>query len=255
MPHSIDLNSDLGESFGCYQLGSDREIMTYVSSANVACGFHASDPMVMEKTVDLAHQAGVAVGAHVGYPDLVGFGRRPMTLSPEEIRNDLLYQVGALWAFCRAKGLRLAHVKAHGALYNASARDEEVAGALISGIQALDLDLFLFLPAGSPAVAMARRAGIPVVSEAFADRLYDDQGDLVSRAVPGSTFEDPLMAADQAVSIATLGRVKTQSGGWFDLEAQSICVHGDSPGALQIAEAVQSALLEAGVQIRAPGED
>lgn len=253
MPQSIDLNSDLGESFGQYRLGHDSEIMAYISSANAACGFHAADPAVMRETVALARQAKVAVGAHVGYPDLVGFGRRHMALTPTEIENDLIYQVGALEAFCRAEGVTLRHVKAHGALYNDSARDEAVARALVSGIKALKMDLLLFLPAQSPALDLARQAGIRTVSEAFADRLYDDAGNLVSRSVPGSTFSDPEQAAAQALEIARNRRVKTRSGKTIEIQADSICVHGDSPQALEIARTVHGRLREADIAIRAPG--
>ncbi len=249
----LDLNSDLGESFGNYQMGYDDEIMQVISSANVACGFHASDPMVMRRTVAAAVRAGVCIGAHTSYPDLVGFGRRQMDLSPDEIVNDLIYQVGALEMFCRVEGTRLNHVKAHGAIYNTAVKHEPTANALIDGMLTLDLDLYFYLPAGTKFLAAARDAGLKVVAEAFADRLYDDEGNLVSRREPGSVFEDPDRAAAQAEEIALRGQVTTQSGAVLPMEADSICVHGDSRESLEISRAVHRRLVDAGVRIQAPG--
>ncbi|MFO7941977.1 MAG: 5-oxoprolinase subunit PxpA [Bacillota bacterium] len=249
----LDLNSDLGESFGNYEMGHDDEIMDLISSANVACGFHASDPMVMRRTVRAAAERGVSIGAHTSYPDLVGFGRRRMDLTPEEIVNDLIYQVGALEMFCRVEGTRLNHVKAHGAIYNTAVKHEPTARGLIEGMKALDVDLYFYLPAGTEFLERARAEGLKVVAEAFADRLYDDEGNLVSRRVPGSVFEDPKRAAGQAESIALKGQVTTQSGKVIPMEAQSICVHGDSRKSLEISRTVQERLVQAGVTIKAPG--
>ncbi len=253
MPEAIDLNSDLGESFGNYRMGFDREIMDYISSANVACGFHASDPMVMRHTVRAARDLGVSVGAHVGYPDLVGFGRRRMDLSEEEIINDIIYQVGALAMFCAVEGVEMNHVKAHGALYNTAVADEITARGLIEAMKVLGLDLYCYLPAGTGLLEQARDDGLKVVAEAFADRLYDDQGNLVSRRVEGSVFHDPARAAAQAVGIATRSEVTTQSGRVLTIQAHSICVHGDSLKALEISKAVHQCLVDSGVSIAAPG--
>ncbi len=252
MVEVMDLNSDLGESFGNYRIGNDLEIMGHISSANIACGFHAADPMVMRETVAAAAAAGVSIGAHVSYPDLVGFGRRRMELSPQEIVNDLIYQVGALAMFCRVEGVRLNHVKAHGALYNTAVQDEATATGLMEAMRVLDLDLFCYLPAGTALVERARRLGLKVVAEAFADRLYDDSGNLVSRRVTGSVFDDPEQATAQALDLAR-GNVTTASGRQLQLAADSICVHGDSPTALAVARAVSAGLVAAGVKITAPG--
>ncbi len=253
LDRTLDLNSDLGESFGNYRMGHDDEIMEVISSANVACGFHASDPMVMRRTVAAAAEMGVSVGAHTSYPDLVGFGRRSMDLTPEEIVNDLIYQVGALDMFCRVEGVELNHVKAHGAIYNTAVNHEPTARGLIEGMKTLDMDLYFYLPAGTTFLERAREAGLKVVAEAFADRLYDDAGNLVSRRVPGSVFDDPERAAAQAEDIAMRGQVTTQSGKVIPMEAESICVHGDSLEALGISRAVHRSLLRAGVDVRAPG--
>ncbi len=252
MVEAMDLNSDLGESFGNYRIGNDQEIMGHISSANIACGFHAADPMVMRETVAAAAAAGVAIGAHVSYPDLVGFGRRRMELSPPEIVNDLIYQVGALAMFCHVEGVRLNHVKAHGALYNTAVQDEATATGLMEAMRALDLDLFCYLPAGTALVERARQLGLKVVAEAFADRLYDDSGNLVSRRVSGSVFDDPERATAQALDLAR-GSVTTASGRQLQLAADSICVHGDSPTALAVARAVSAGLVAAGIKIKAPG--
>ncbi len=249
----LDLNSDLGESFGNYEMGFDDEIMRVISSANIACGFHASDPMVMRRTVREAAKLGVSIGAHTSYPDLVGFGRRKMDLTPEEIVNDLIYQVGALHMFCVVEGTRLNHVKAHGAIYNTAVNHEPTARGLVDGMKTLDMDLFFYLPAGTDLLGMAREAGLNAVAEAFADRLYDDEGNLVSRRIPGSVFEDPERAASQAEEIALHGRVTTQSGKTIPMEADSICVHGDSRTSLEISRAVHRRLVDAGVRIQAPG--
>ncbi|MFQ3621574.1 MAG: 5-oxoprolinase subunit PxpA, partial [Spirochaetales bacterium] len=186
----IDLNCDMGEGFGVYTLGYDEEALPYVTSINAACGFHASDPQGMRKIVRLAKKHGVAVGAHPGFPDLVGFGRRELAATPQEIEADVLYQIGALWAFCRAEGIPLQHVKAHGALYNRAEKDIEVALAIARAIRAIDSNLYMVCLARSPMVEAAKQVGIPYVEEAFADRAYTAQGTLVSRKIEGSVLQD-----------------------------------------------------------------
>jgi UPF0271 protein len=245
----IDLNSDVGESFGPYRLGETEGVMPYLTSANIACGFHAGDPRVMRRTVELAKASGVGVGAHVGYPDLVGFGRRRLSLAPEEIATDVLYQVGALWAFARAAGVRLRHVKAHGALYNQAERDPAVAEALVEGVRRIGLELTLVAPPGSAMSQAAARRGMPVAREGFADRAYVADGTLAPRSAPGSVISDPATVARRAVRLVTEGRVETLDGADLRLEVDSLCIHGDTPGATEIARAVRGALEEAGVTL------
>lgn len=247
---NIDLNCDAGESYALYTLGADRDIMPYVTSVNVACAYHAGDPRVMDATVALAASQGIAVGAHPGYPDRVGFGRRAMSLTPEEIETDVLYQIGALTAFCRAHSVPLVHVKAHGALYNAAAVDRAVAAALARGIARWDGGLVMVGLANSVAMAEAAAAvGLPYAREAFADRTYNPDGTLQSRHIPGSLIVDPAQAAAQAVAIAR-GYVVAHDGTPVALAAETICLHGDNPAALANARAVREALATAGVTVR-----
>lgn len=202
--HKIDLNCDLGESFGNYKLGLDDEVIKYISSANIACGFHASDPLVMQKTVALARDNGVAVGAHPGFPDLVGFGRRNMNVSPAEAKAFVQYQIGALSAFCKAAGCRLAHVKPHGALYNMAGKDEILAAAICEAVYEFDPELILLCLSGSKMMSAAKKIGLRAASEVFADRAYEDDGSLVARGKPGAVITDE----DEAVS-RVIGMVKT----------------------------------------------
>ncbi len=245
--HSIDLNSDMGESFGAYTLGHDAALLDSVSSANVACGFHGGDPRVMAATVALAREKGVAVGAHPSYPDLVGFGRREMAISPQEAYADLLYQLGALYAFCRAAGIPLQHVKPHGAIYNRAAVDEPLADALARAVAAFDRELILVGLPNSATERAARAAGIPYAREAFADRAYNPDGTLASRKLPGAVISDPQEVARRAVTMVTQGRVRTIEGGEIALEAETLCIHGDTPGAPELARSVRAALEQAGV--------
>jgi UPF0271 protein len=249
----VDLNADLGESFGRWTLGDDERLVEHLTSANVACGFHAGDFVVMERTVALCRRAGVAVGAQPGYPDLLGFGRRTMAFEPAEVESMVRYQLGALEAFCRASDIELHHVKPHGALYNQAAADPVLAGAIARATARFSRSLPLYGLASSAAMATAAAdAGLRFVPEAFADRRYVADGSLQSRTEPGAVLTDPAEAAAQAVSIATDGVVAAADGSRVTLRAESICCHGDTPGAVEIAAAVRSALGAAGVEVRLP---
>jgi UPF0271 protein len=247
----MDLNADLGESFGRWPLGDDERLVEHLTSANVACGFHAGDFTVMERTVALCCRAGVAVGAQPGYPDLLGFGRRPMAFEPDEVESMVRYQLGALEAFCRAHEVELHHVKPHGALYNQAAGDPGLAGAIARATARFSRSLPLYGLASSVAMATAAAdAGLRFVPEAFADRRYLVDGSLQPRSEPGSLVTDPADAAAQAVSIATGGTVTAADGSRVRLRAETICCHGDTPGAVEIAAAVRAALETAGVEMR-----
>ena len=248
---SIDLNSDLGEHFGAWRLGDDDAMLGIVTSANVACGFHAGDPRSILDTLRNAAARGVAVGAHVAYPDLVGFGRRPMDVADAELEADVIYQIGALQALARVAGTEVTYVKPHGALYNTIARDERQAAAVIRAIQAVDSMLPLVCLAGSPLVNWADAAGLQAVPEAFADRAYEPNGALVSRRESGSVIHDPAEVAERMVRLAREGVIAAKDGTDVAVPAASICVHGDSPGAVEIAAAVRTALLAAGEELTA----
>jgi len=234
----IDLNCDLGESFGAYTLGSDAAIMPYITSANVACGFHAGDPSVMDATVRLCAARGVRVGAHPSTPDLQGFGRREMALSPDEAEALVLYQVGALAGFCRAHGVEMVHVKPHGALYNQAARDPALAAAVARAVLRFSRELALVGLAGSALVAAASEAGLKALSEGFPDRAYNPDGSLRSRKLPGAVLDDPAQVAANAVRLARDGIV-TPSGA---IRLDTLCLHGDNPLAVEAAKAVRQAL-------------
>jgi 5-oxoprolinase (ATP-hydrolysing) subunit A len=246
----IDLNSDMGESFGAYTLGQDEALLEWVSSANVACGFHAGDPRTMGQTAALAHEKGVGIGAHPGFPDLVGFGRRDMVMTPDEVSTDLLYQLGALDAFCRAAGAKLQHVKPHGALYNRIAVDTALARAVAETIALFDRELILVGLPDSAVARMADAVGIPFAREAFADRAYNRDGSLASRRVPGAVIAEPAQVARRAVRMALRGRVATLNGGEIELAADTICIHGDTPGAVDLARIVRGALEANGVAVK-----
>ncbi len=254
MTATIDLNCDLGESFGPYTIGNDEALMRLITSANVACGYHAGDPLVMDKTVRLAVQHGVAIGAHPGFPDLVGFGRRPMQLSAEEIENDVLYQVGALAAFARAAGRELSHVKPHGALYNMAAADAEVARAIVRGIARAGSNLVVVGLPGSALVQAAQEAGLPTAREGFADRAYNADGALRSRKLPGALIHDPEVAAARAVQMARDGTVTAYDGEQIALPVDTLCIHGDNANAVAIAQAVRAALTQAGITVAPLGK-
>lgn len=251
---TMDLNADLGESYGRWELGDDAALVRHLTSANVACGFHAGDFVVMERTVALCAGAGVAVGAQPGYPDLLGFGRRELPMAPGEVESAVRYQVGALDAFCRAHSLEMQHVKPHGALYNTAARDPALAVAIARGVARFSRDLALVGLAGSePMAAAAADAGLRFVPEAFADRAYATDGSLVPRSEPGALITDPARAAAQAVAIAVHGTATGADEAAVAVRAESICCHGDTPGAVQIAAAVRRALESAGVVVASFG--
>ena len=248
----IDLNSDLGEGYGAWALGDDLALLDVVTSANVACGFHAGDPRTMERTVAAAAERGVAIGAQVSYPDLVGFGRRAMDVAPADLSADVLYQLGALQAFARVAGTSVRYVKPHGALYNRTVVDDVQAAAVVSAVRLYDSSLpVLTLPGGALARA-ARAAGVPVVAEGFADRAYTADGRLVPRGEPGAVIADETAVVARAVRMVVDGRVEAHGGGEVPLRIASLCVHGDTPGAVGLARAVRQGLEAAGVELRAP---
>jgi len=249
---SIDINCDMGESYGRWTLGSDAEIMPYVSSANVACGGHAGDPNVMSATVRLAKKHHVAVGAHPGYADLAGFGRRLFPMLDEEVRNMVLSQIGALYAIARAEGYEISHVKPHGALYNEAMRDARLAAAVVGAVAAFSRHLPLFCLPGSEVERRAGDLGLIAVAEGFADRAYEPTGSLVDRFVAGAVYADPDAAADQALSLAR-GELLTSDGSVLRLRVATVCVHGDNPSALGIARAVRARLEASGFNIAPPG--
>ena len=249
----MDLNADLGESYGRWTLGDDERLVHHITSANVACGFHAGDFRVMETTVALCRHADVAVGAQPGYPDLPGFGRRPMPFEPDEVESLVRYQIGALEAFCRAAGVELRHVKPHGALYNQAAADPALARAIARATAQFSGDLLLFgLASSEPMASAAAEAGLRFVPEGFADRRYRADGSLQPRREPGSLITDPAEAAAQALAIASGQPIETADGPALTLDAESICCHGDTPGAVEIAAAVRRAIESAGVVVEAP---
>ena len=250
----IDLNSDLGEAYGAYTIAPDEELFELISSANVACGFHGGDPRVMERTVAVATARGVAVGAHPGFPDLVGFGRREIVAAPDEVRTDVLYQIGALDAFCRAGGVTMQHVKAHGALYNRSIKDEATAGAIAAAVKAYDPTLlFVALPNSNLARA-AEAVGLTVAREGFADRAYNPDGSLASRLLPGAIIHDPGVAAERAVRLVLEGKLTAIDGSELELTIDTLCIHSDTPGAVTIARAIRRWFDEAGITVRAMRE-
>jgi UPF0271 protein len=248
---SIDLNSDVGESFGAYRLGADADVMRSITSANVACGFHAGDPAVMRHTVRLARDAGVAVGAHPGFPDLVGFGRRELRASPREVEDLVLYQIGALAAIAASEGVSLAHVKAHGALYNMAARDRTLADAIARAVCAADRALVLFGLPGSELLRAGEAAGLRVASEGFADRAYSPDGSLSPRTDPGSVIHDPEEVVRRSLRMVTDGRVTATDGSTLEIPVDTLCVHGDTVGAAELARRLREGLEQRGVTVRA----
>lgn len=250
---TMDLNCDMGESFGVYTLGHDEEAMALVTSINVACGFHASDPMTMLKTVRLAKKHGVAIGAHPSYPDLVGFGRRQMAATSEEIYADLVYQIGALAGICHAEGVKLQHVKAHGALYNDAAKDMSKAIAIAEAVKAVDPNLYLVCLGKSNMVEAARHVGMKFVEEAFADRAYTEQGTLVPRKQEGSVVHDVEQVAKRVLKMVKEHSVVSIEGAVVPISHQTVCVHGDTPGAVAMIKAIRTRLEGEGVTIKSFG--
>ena len=246
----MDINSDLGESFGAWRMGDDAAMLGIVTSANVACGFHAGDPAGILETLRAAAQHGVAVGAHVAYPDLVGFGRRNMDPTSQELVADVIYQIGALQGLAAAAGTRVRYVKPHGALYNTIAQDERQANDVITALLAVDPGLTLMALAGAPLIGWARARGLRVVAEAFADRAYNDDGSLVSRRLPGAVLHDADAIAERMLRLVQTGEVESITGRSVPVQADSICVHGDSPGAVEMARRIRARLEQAGVALR-----
>ena len=247
----IDLNCDLGESFGNYKIGMDEEVIKYISSANIACGFHASDPLVMEQTVALAKANGVKVGAHPGFPDLAGFGRRSMSVSPKELKAMVIYQIGALNAFCKANEIKMNHVKPHGAMYNMAAKDERLALAIAEAVAQVDESLVLIGLSGSALLKAANMVGIKCASEVFADRAYEDDGSLVSRAKIGAVITNEEEASDRAVQMIKFGTVKSITGKDIPIAADTICIHGDTPHALHLARIMRAKFSREKIEIQA----
>lgn len=250
---TLDINSDVGESYGAFRIGADADLFPLISSANVACGFHGGDPLTMERTVRTLAGLGVAVGAHPSFHDVRGFGRRNISATPEEIRTDILYQVGALQAFCRVEGAALHHVKPHGALYNTATKDRVVADAIVTAVRDLTPDVLLYALPGSELEAAAIDVGLRVAREAFADRAYMSDGTLALRSLPGAVLEDPALIADRVVRMIRGEEIPTLDGGQITIAADTICIHSDTPTAVPIASALRQALAEAGVAIRALG--
>ncbi len=256
MLKQIDLNSDVGESFGAYKIGLDEAVIPLISSANIACGFHAGDPLVMAQTVSLTAENGVGLGAHPGLPDLVGFGRRAMDVSLEEIRHYVTYQVGALQAFATQRGLPLQHVKPHGALYNMAVRNTEISNTIAEVISGLDENLILVALAGpnrDDLEAISKRHSIRFAFEFFADRAYNPDGSLVNRKMPGAVLHDDEAVAEKVIKLVETGTVTAVDGTEIELKADTICVHGDNPEALALVKKIRSSLTDSGIPVRPMG--
>ncbi|MDF9393640.1 MULTISPECIES: 5-oxoprolinase subunit PxpA [Methylococcus] len=251
MARTIDLNADLGESFGSWRMGQDEILLELVTSANIACGFHAGDPDVMADTVRLAVSRGVALGAHPSLPDRQGFGRRPMALHPDEIRNLVLYQIGALAAFARAAGARLVHVKPHGALYSQAASDPAMAEAVAAAVRAFDANLILVGPAGSHLVRAGEAVGLAVAREGFADRRYEPDGTLTPRSRPDALIEEPAEAVAQVLSMVERSEVTARDGTVIPMPVDTLCLHGDSPDAAGFARRLRMELATRGIGVAA----
>jgi UPF0271 protein len=247
----VDLNADIGESFGVYTLGQDDLLLRSITSGSIACGFHAGDPSVIRRTVRAAARAGVAIGAHPSFPDLVGFGRREMTMEPREIADLVLYQIGAVSAIANAEGAKLRHVKPHGALYNMSVRRSEVAEAIARAVASFDDGLLLMGLPESELLSAGARLGLRVAAEAFADRSYEPDGTLTSRHLSDSVLSEPGRAVERAVRMVRDGKVIARDGSTFSLKVDTICVHGDTPNAAELAAAVRLGLEQAGVEVKA----
>ena len=252
MANKIDFNCDMGESFGMYKMGLDEEVIKHITSANIACGFHAGDPNWMRTTVKLAEEHGVAIGAHPSFPDLSGFGRRAMNASALEVKNDVIYQMGALQAFTGAK--RLQHVKPHGAMYNMAVDDQDLATAICEAVLEVDSYIVLLALAGSQWISVAEDLGLRVGREIFADRALNTDGTLVSRSKEGSVIHDIQEVVDRSLRMVTEGKAVAISGEVIDVEADSLCLHGDTPGAVDMAQALKRALVAEDVEVTPLGE-
>ena len=248
MASEIDFNCDMGESFGMYKMGFDEEVIKHISSANIACGFHAGDPMWMRKPVDLAEQHGVGVGAHPSYPDLNGFGRRNMNATPEEVRNDVVYQAGALKAFTSNRNLQ--HVKPHGAMYNQAVDDADLGKSICEAVLEVDSNIILLALAGSTWIDVAKGMGMRVAREVFADRAVNSDGTLVPRSKEGSVIHDTNEVVERSLRMVTEGKILSVEGDIVEVEADSICLHGDTPGAVDMAKTLKREFLAAGVEVK-----
>jgi UPF0271 protein len=248
----IDINCDMGESYGAWKMGADAEVMPYISSANIACGFHGGDPATIRQTVKLAVDQGVAIGAHPSLPDLQGFGRRVMRISPQDMYDLVVYQAGAVEAFARAAGAKLHHVKCHGALYNMAATDEALSEEMARAVKDLGGGIMLYALSNSKMMQVAKNKGIPVAGEVFADRGYADDGTLAPRDKPGGMIEDANVAAERALVMVEKGYVTTLSGKPVPVSADTLCLHGDQPGAVTFAKAIRKAFSEHGIAVTAP---
>jgi len=250
----IDINCDLGESYGAFKVGNDKKIMPHITSANIACGFHAGDPMTMTHTINLAKKHNVAVGAHPGYPDLLGFGRREIQLTPEEVKNYTIYQVSALQGFAKTTGIGLQHVKPHGALYNTAVKDEKISWGVVEAVKVLNHNLIIFAPSQSVLAKVAVNVGLRVACEFFADRAYNSDGSLVSRKQPSAIIQEPRKVVARAIKMIREGRVLAVDGEVVNLgEVHTICVHGDTPIAAKLAEALKKGLVKAGIEVKPVG--
>ncbi|UYO36014.1 LamB/YcsF family protein [Bacillus zhangzhouensis] len=249
--YQVDINCDLGESFGQYTIGADEQILEYVTSANIACGFHAGDPTIMRKTVRLALDKGVKIGAHPGLQDLAGFGRRPMAISAKEAYDLVIYQIGALSAFLKAEGGTMQHVKPHGALYNMAAKNTELSESIAKAVYDVDPNLVLFGLSGSELALAGERIGLQVAHEVFSDRTYQTDGTLTSRREPHALIEEDERAVHQVVRIVREGKVRTVQGEDIELKADTVCIHGDGSRALQFAKTITAKLKEAGIHLKA----
>lgn len=248
----MDLNCDMGESFGAYKIGLDEEVLKYISSANIACGWHGGDPAVMRKTIQMAKERGVGVGAHPGYPDLLGFGRRNMDCTPDEVRDYVVYQIGALQAFAKALGAKVEHVKPHGNLYLTAVDDEKTARAIAEAIVSVDENLIYVALGGARGAMMTeigKKVGLRVAYEAFPDRAYTPEGTLVSRRQPGALIKDPAVVTERALMMATRGKVVAIDGKEIPLKVQTLCVHGDNPSAVELVRQIREKLGKAGVEL------
>ena len=248
---TIDLNCDMGESYGAWRMGADADIMPLISSANIACGFHAGDPATIRKTVRLAADRGVAIGAHPSLPDLQGFGRRAMKISPQDMYDLIIYQAGAVEAFARAAGARLHHVKCHGALYNMAAIDEGLSEAMARAVRDLGRDVMLYALSESKSYDIAKKSGLRVAGEVFADRGYSDDGTLAPRERPGGMIEDPAQAVKQALAMIEEGYVTSLAGKRVPVSADTLCLHGDQPGAVSFAKEIRKAFSARGIEVAA----
>lgn len=251
--HRVDLNCDMGESFGLYKLGNDDDLLEYVTSVNIACGLHAGDPSTMRRMLGSAIEKGVATGAHPGYPDMQGFGRRFIEVSPQEAYDFVVYQIGALQGFAHALGGRLQHIKPHGALYNAAAIDGSLAEAIAAAARDVDDGLILFGLSGSELIAAGEKAGLRTANEAFADRTYQSDGTLTSRRRPDALVTEPEEAVAQAIRIVKQGKVRTTDGADVEVHADTICIHGDRPDAVALARLIRQRLESDGIEVKAAG--